>query len=173
MADAFRDTRFMACNYLRYTRACVVSKTHRGSSLYDTGKVALFCRTHQRVRLTLKAPYNFSRVHAMVVTPLSAAYCVERGGSMSPKCGRWLLHLYSCNIYFVPSTHNRILVLHVPKCCSIRDGNGRTALHFAATGGSVEVVGAILDMAPAVIDSKVPSCIVGASFCSGRLSRSQ
>lgn len=39
---------------------------------------------------------------------------------------------------------------------SIRDGNGRTALHFAATGGSAEVVGEIFDMAPSVIDYKVP-----------------
>lgn len=38
---------------------------------------------------------------------------------------------------------------------SIRDGNGRTALHFAATGGSAEVVSAIFDMAPSVINSKV------------------
>eukprot|EP00752_Nemacystus_decipiens_P001491 g1465.t1 len=37
---------------------------------------------------------------------------------------------------------------------SIRDGNGRTALHFAATGGSAAVVGEIFDMAPSVIDSK-------------------
>lgn len=40
-------------------------------------------------------------------------------------------------------------------CKSIRDGNGRTALHFAATGGSADVVGAILDMAPGVINFKV------------------
>ena len=38
---------------------------------------------------------------------------------------------------------------------SIRDGNGRTALHFAATGGGIGVIGAILEMAPGVIDSKV------------------
>lgn len=37
---------------------------------------------------------------------------------------------------------------------SIRDGNGRTALHFAATGGSASVVSTILDVAPTVIDSK-------------------
>ncbi|CAM9779952.1 unnamed protein product [Ectocarpus sp. 13 AM-2016] len=37
---------------------------------------------------------------------------------------------------------------------SIRDGNGRTAMHFAATGGSAEVVGEIFDMAPSVINSK-------------------
>lgn len=40
---------------------------------------------------------------------------------------------------------------------SIRDGNGRTALHFAATGGSAAVVGEIFDMAPLVIDYKVQS----------------
>ena len=34
------------------------------------------------------------------------------------------------------------------RSCSIRDGNGRTALHFAATGGSVEVVDAILNSKP-------------------------
>lgn len=45
--------------------------------------------------------------------------------------------------------------LHVPGDRSIRDGNGRTALHFAATGGSAEVVGEILETAPAVINSKV------------------
>lgn len=46
-------------------------------------------------------------------------------------------------------------LLHFPYNASIRDGNGRNALHFAATGGSAEVVGAIFDMAPTVINSKV------------------
>ena len=49
---------------------------------------------------------------------------------------------------------------------SIRDGNGRTALHFAATGGSAAVVGEIFDMAPSVIDYKVnhPSFFLGTLF---------
>lgn len=63
----------------------------------------------------------------------------------APKLGSLPIHLASFTIRLFRAASRR----------SIRDGNGRTALHFAATGGSAGVVGAILDMAPSVIDSKV------------------
>ena len=104
-----------------------------------------------------------------MAAPSAAGYFLAAAVSLltrRPERGRLLFGCCCITVDKASELLRIFWLLNVHAFPSIRDGNGRTALHFAATGGSASVVGAILDMAPRVIDSKVPLLIFLFVLCS-------